>query len=103
MLESYRARIEGLFGLVCNASVNATEDPFDPRRICTSLHNGVHAYIGGTIVIAPSTLDPIFFLLHNWIDAMWAMYQDKYGLEYTFPEEYKMTQLFDLDHFNTTL
>ena len=97
MVESYRARIEGVFGLICNSSLNAT---IDPRANCTSLHNGIHAYIGGSIVVAPSAIDPVFFLLHNWIDAMWALYQDKYGLEYTFPEQYKLTQLFDNGHFN---
>ena len=96
MVESYRARIEGLFRLICNSSL----DPTDPRAECTSLHNSIHGYIGGSINTPPSIIDPVFFLLHNWIDVMWALYQDKYGLEYTFPEEYKLTQLFDNEYFN---
>eukprot|EP00484_Ammonia_sp_Unknown_P027473 CAMPEP_0197031160 /NCGR_PEP_ID=MMETSP1384-20130603/10247_1 /TAXON_ID=29189 /ORGANISM="Ammonia sp." /LENGTH=259 /DNA_ID=CAMNT_0042460651 /DNA_START=43 /DNA_END=818 /DNA_ORIENTATION=- len=38
MVVSFRARIEGLGGLICNVSGN-TE--------CKSLHNAIHAYIGG--------------------------------------------------------
>ncbi len=108
MVKSFRARIEGIFPLICNASVTLPLNVTDPdlvwdilwRRFCRPLHDGVHFYIGGNIQAATATVDPIFFLLHNWIDAMWALYQDKYGLEYTFPEEYKDTILFDGGHFN---
>ena len=42
----------------------------------------------------------VFSLSHNWLEVMWDLYQDIYWLEYTFPEQYKLTQLFDNGHFD---
>jgi hypothetical protein len=39
------------------------------------LHNRVHNWIGGSMAIAYSPNDPVFWLLHSNIDRLWAQWQ----------------------------
>ena len=42
-----------------------------------SLHDNVHCRIGGTMCLAISANDPIFFLHHGFIDKLWSDWQNK--------------------------
>jgi tyrosinase len=44
-----------------------------------SMHNLVHRYVGGTMVLAASPNDPVFWLHHANIDRLWGKWQDRYG------------------------
>jgi len=47
------------------------------RARCEDLHNLVHRYVGGNMLLATSPNDPIFFLHHANIDRMWSIWQKK--------------------------
>ena len=90
---SFRARIEGV----------------NPELIVGDMTHGLlHNYVGGHIIEPTSPNDPIFFLLHGWIDLMWALYQDQWG-DYafdTFPEQFLDVAYFqennDFEWFNNS-
>lgn len=83
-VESFRARLEGIaINITCGFNLTTNES-----LGCNPLHGALHQHIGGHIIVAPATQDPLFFLIHNWIDAVWGLYQDKYGIYYTFPEQF---------------
>ncbi|MFM9069373.1 MAG: tyrosinase family protein, partial [Planctomycetota bacterium] len=46
----------------------------------TSMHNGVHNWIGGDMGTGASPNDPVFFLHHANIDRMWHAWQKKHPL-----------------------
>jgi tyrosinase len=50
------------------------------------LHNRVHGWIGGSMAIAYSPNDPVFWMLHADIDRVWAEWEDQNGYVYA-PEE----------------
>jgi hypothetical protein len=43
----------------------------------SAIHNSVHLWTGGTMLPATSPNDPIFFLHHNNIDRLWAVWMQK--------------------------
>lgn len=42
----------------------------------TQLHNRVHVWIGGNMILMTSPDDPVFFLHHCFVDKVWADWQD---------------------------
>ena len=68
-------------------TTNSFLDNAVKQGICFGLHGNLHIYIGGQVASLASPNDPLFFLLHNWVDLMWARYQKEYG-DHTFPEQY---------------
>ncbi|MGX0890491.1 tyrosinase [Pseudomonas sp. ADAK2 TE3594] len=41
----------------------------------TQLHNRVHAWVGGSMILMTSPDDPVFFLHHCFVDKVWADWQ----------------------------
>jgi len=61
---------------------NTTEGWVGPGRI----HNAVHVWIGGSMGPSTSPNDPVFFLHHNNIDRMWAIWMQKHpGINHYLP------------------
>eukprot|EP01084_Bolivina_argentea_P185590 320034_1 len=59
-------------------------------------HGSMHIYCGGDLGRSlASPVDPVFFMIHAWIDLIWWKYQKKYGIYSTFPEELLNIQLFE--------
>lgn len=83
---SFRARTEGDSVMVFNTSRDT--------------HGALHNYIGGHIVEPNSPNDPVFFLLHGWIDLMWALFQDQWKdwAYYTFPLQFEDLAVLQLGH-----
>ena len=53
---------------------NYAEGWIGPARI----HNSVHVWVGGDMLLATSPNDPIFFLHHCNVDRIWAAWQRRY-------------------------
>lgn len=78
-----------------------------------SMHNRVHAWIGGDMGQATSPNDPAFFLHHCNVDRIWAAWQQKhpnadYRPDQTAPDELLFHRIDDrmhtfFDHGNTTV
>lgn len=90
-------------------SFRATIEGADPILLTGNFtHGSLHNYIGGHVIEDTSPNDPLFFLLHGWIDLMWALYQDQWGdwAFYTFPQQYLDSPYFqmgnDLQIFNNS-
>lgn len=53
----------------------------DPRRSFRAAledhHNAVHVWVGGTMGMATSPNDPVFWMHHAMIDRLWAMWQKR--------------------------
>ncbi|KAI8787268.1 tyrosinase protein tyr-1 [Biomphalaria glabrata] len=65
---------------------NTTKPKFDLE----SFHEGVHAFCGGAMkLFATAAFDPLFYLLHTFIDLIWSLFRDnlkKHGVDpETFP------------------
>ena len=45
----------------------------------SSMHNGVHVWVGGQMQTGSSPNDPVFFLHHANVDRLWSMWQARYG------------------------
>jgi tyrosinase len=52
----------------------------------TSMHNTVHNWVGGTMQGAASNNDPVFWLLHCYLDRHWARWQKRHPTEPYRPE-----------------
>ena len=48
------------------------------RRNLEQLHGSAHVYVNGTMYTMASSMDPIFYFLHGFIDHVWHMWQKKY-------------------------
>ena len=59
----------------CEYDIGFGDNAFDFENLDVM----IHGYIGGHDSSTASTVDPLFFLLYSWIDAMWALYQDHHG------------------------
>ena len=46
------------------------------------LHNRVHLWVGGDMLLASSPNDPVFFLNHCNVDRIWAAWLDRHGPAY---------------------
>jgi tyrosinase len=46
------------------------------------MHNRVHAWIGGSMLLMSSPNEPAFFPLHANLDRIWGQWQDTYGFAY---------------------
>ncbi len=60
----------------------------------SSMHNGIHVFIGGQMGSGTSPNDPVFFLHHAQVDRIWALYQEMWGNE-SYPEQFLDEQLFE--------
>lgn len=75
-----------------NGKLDATLVFLTSIGACQGLHGHLHIHIGGQLASGASPNDPMFFLLHNWVELMWSRYQKKYGNLSKIPE-----QLLDID------
>jgi tyrosinase len=62
----------------------------------SSMHNGVHVFVGGQMQTASSPNDPVFFLHHAQVDRLWYLYQKAWGNS-SFPLDYIDDPLFEFD------
>ena len=64
--------------------------------------NAIHQYIGGHQATIAAPVDPIFWFIRAWVDAIWTMYQDEHGIYHNFPidNEIGNKSLFDDIYFN---
>jgi tyrosinase len=46
------------------------------------MHNRVHAWVGGSMVLMSSPNDPVFWLVHANIDRLWAEWEAINGFDY---------------------
>ena len=46
------------------------------------MHNRVHEWVGGSMMSMASPNDPIFFLVHSFLDKVWAEWMAVYGPDY---------------------
>eukprot|EP01084_Bolivina_argentea_P146934 257164_1 len=87
--KSLRSQLEG-----CN--------PYNYTFGCSIRHSTLHRSIGGHQMALPwSPNDPLFFMLHGWIDYVWAQWQDIHDTNFdNFPQHLLDEQLFDFGDFN---
>lgn len=56
------------------------------KQLESNYHNTVHGWVGGTMGVGNSPLDPVFFLHHNMVDYIWQQWEDKNtGIQSNFP------------------
>lgn len=60
----------------------------------SSMHNGVHVFIGGQMGAGTSPNDPVFFMHHAQVDRLWSLYQDSWGND-SYPEQFLDEELFE--------
>ena len=67
--------------------------------------NAIHQYIGGHQSTIAAPVDPIFWLIRSWIDAIWSLYQHKNGIYHNYPIEndHSNKLLFESEYFNHSL
>ena len=51
----------------------------------SALHNQVHLYVGGDMLVGTSPNDPVFWLNHCNVDGIWTAWQSKYGINSYLP------------------
>eukprot|EP01084_Bolivina_argentea_P197688 338725_1 len=97
-LNSFRSLLDGctkwIDGKISIGLTNAVKKGACPYN----LHGNSHVYIGGQLASAASPNDPLFFLLHSFVDLLWGQYQDKYGDD-SFPTQFIDIKLFANDEF----
>eukprot|EP00486_Rosalina_sp_Unknown_P014288 CAMPEP_0201592982 /NCGR_PEP_ID=MMETSP0190_2-20130828/190714_1 /ASSEMBLY_ACC=CAM_ASM_000263 /TAXON_ID=37353 /ORGANISM="Rosalina sp." /LENGTH=376 /DNA_ID=CAMNT_0048051971 /DNA_START=92 /DNA_END=1223 /DNA_ORIENTATION=+ len=86
---SFRSMLEGCTKWNPDGTPNADLVFITKLGACQGLHGHLHGHIGGQLASLASPNDPLFFLLHNWVDLMWSRYQEKYGDELSaIPEDF---------------
>ena len=53
-----------------------------PAASAPGLHNRVHAWVGGDMLVSTSPNDPVFYLNHCNVDRIWAAWQTRPGTTY---------------------
>ncbi|XP_021373592.1 uncharacterized protein LOC110463382 isoform X2 [Mizuhopecten yessoensis] len=79
-----RKRVERLFNFT-KEEVTSLPYGSTPFGLLERIHNSIHMWVGGDMVyISLAPKDPVFFLLHCFIDYLWesmrTYYKDKYGV-----------------------
>jgi len=92
-LNSFRAQLEGCNQWNDDGTPNADLEFLVSIGACLGPHGSLHWHVGGQLASLASPNDPLFFMLHNWVDLMWSRYQRKYGDE----ESAIPGQLLDID------
>jgi tyrosinase len=65
------------------------------------LHNRVHVWVGGSMLINTSPNDPVFFLHHCNVDRIWALWQDlRFNHGYPPDGTIKDRNCMKIDHYN---
>ena len=71
------------------------------------LHNRVHVWIGGSMLINTSPNDPVFFLNHCNVDRIWALWQDlRFDSRFGYPPARDLDppirdrNCINIDHYN---
>ena len=82
-VKSFRNALEGWIGYYPDAAAVAAQK--DPKHPLSSLHNRVHAWVGGSLSPLSSPNDPVFFLHHCNVDRLWAEWQAAHA---TLPDQY---------------
>lgn len=57
------------------------------RRSLEGLHNVVHVWVGGDMVISTSPNDPAFYLHHCNVDRLWRAWQEQHGITSYVPDQ----------------
>mmetsp|Transcript_54297 Transcript_54297/g.48873 ORF Transcript_54297/g.48873 Transcript_54297/m.48873 type:complete len:393 (+) Transcript_54297:69-1247(+) len=88
-LNSFRSMVEGCTKWNDDNTTNDDLVFLTSIGACQGLHGHLHGHIGGQLASLASPNDPLFFMLHNWVDLMWSRYQEKYGDELSaIPEDF---------------
>jgi len=80
-----------------NSTSSAFRDRLEgwvPPASAPHLHNRVHVFVGGDMLVSSSPNDPVFFLNHCNVDRIWAAWQKKYPSEPYRPEQSAPASLF---------
>lgn len=75
--EGFRNRVEG----------------WEPAATAPGLHNRVHVWVGGDMLISTSPNDPVFYLNHCNEDRIWAAWQTQPGVSSYLPDQTAPTDL----------
>ena len=98
-LNSFRSLLDGCTKWIDNETIPDLVTAVKNGACPAKLHGNAHVYIGGQLASGSSPNDPLFFLLHAFVDLMWARYQDKYGDD-SFPSHlFGDVKLFDDKQF----
>jgi tyrosinase len=67
------------------------------------MHNKVHEWIGGSMLSMYSPNDPVFFLMHAYVDLLWAQWEGIHGYDYPESGAQPGHNLYDrMYHFGVT-
>lgn len=76
------------------------------------IHDGIHGHVGGTMSLLNwSAYDPVFYAHHVMIDRIWALWQDRNGIQGPTPDMYeevlepfnlKIPQVLEINHLGYT-
>ncbi len=65
-----------------------------PAASAPNLHNRVHVWVGGDMLLSSSPNDPVFYLNHCNVDRIWAAWQKKWGVGRYAPDQNAPSSLF---------